>query len=83
MDFVNSTSSVDFLTVLWGAKEALFKSSFLEGLSFKKHISINSFDLKDRQTSGCINTDNAKETYQIFFESIEEFTLVCAVPTTS
>ncbi|MDG1503846.1 MAG: 4'-phosphopantetheinyl transferase superfamily protein [Flavicella sp.] len=83
MRFVNSTSSADVLTVLWGAKEALFKCSFLEGLSFKKHISINPFELKDRQTGGCIKTDTAKETYQIFFEPIEEFTLVYAVPTTS
>lgn len=83
MRFVNSTSSADVLTVLWGAKEALFKCSFLEGLSFKKHISINPFELKDRQTGGCIKTETVKETYQIFFEPIEEFTLVYAVPTTS
>lgn len=77
-DFMAEENVVDFLTVVWGAKESLFKIHPDGGLLFKHHLPIEPFKLKDKKTKGWIKKDNFYEVYQIYFEQFKGFTLVFA-----
>ena len=77
-DFMAEEDVVEFLTVVWGAKESLFKIHPDGGLLFKHHLPIEPFKLSDKKTRGWIKKDNFYEVYQIFFEQLEGFTLVFA-----
>lgn len=66
------------LTVIWGAKEAIFKIKNEKGISFKNHIFIEPFEIKDKKTSATLNFESISKQYPIYFEEIENYTLVCA-----
>ncbi|MCF6350717.1 MAG: 4'-phosphopantetheinyl transferase superfamily protein [Flavobacteriaceae bacterium] len=70
---------VEQLTIIWGAKESLYKIYPNGGLLFKHHLPIEKFTLKDKKTRGWIKKDNFYEVYTIFFYQIEDFTLVYAL----
>jgi phosphopantetheinyl transferase len=78
-DFMAEENVVEFLTVVWEAKESLFKIHPDGGLLFKHHLPIEPFKLKDKKTKAWIKKDNFYEVYQIYFESFKGFTLVYAV----
>ncbi len=78
-DFLEDEQLVAQLTVVWGAKESLYKIHPDGGLLFKHHLPIEPFKLSDRQTRGWIKKDNFFEVYSIYFEPIENFTLVYAI----
>ena len=77
-DFMAEENVVKFLTVVWGAKESLFKIHPDGGLLFKHHLPIEPFKLSDKKTRGWIKKDNFYEVYEIFFDQIKDFTLVYA-----
>ena len=77
--FIDSNYLVDYLTVIWGAKESLYKIHPDGGLLFKKHLPIEPFKLQDKQTKGWIKKDTFYEVYRIYFEKIKEYTLVYAL----
>ncbi len=77
-DFMAEENVIEFLTVVWGAKESLFKIHPDGGLLFKHHLPIEPFKLSDKKTRGWIKKDNFYEVYQIFFEQLDGFTLVYA-----
>jgi phosphopantetheinyl transferase len=66
------------LTVIWGAKEAIFKIRNEPGISFKDHIGVNSFEIRDQKTIATLEMDNVKHQFSIYFEEFERFTLVYA-----
>lgn len=66
------------LTVVWGAKEAIFKIRNEKGISFKNHIKVNSFDLEVKETIAELHFDNLITDFKIYFEEMEGFTLVYA-----
>jgi phosphopantetheinyl transferase len=66
------------LTVIWGAKEAIFKIRNEKGISFKNHINVHSFDLNIKQNCAELHFDNIIKDFNIHFEEIENFTLVYA-----
>lgn len=78
-EFLDDNHLVDQLTVIWGAKESLFKIHPDGGLLFKQHLPIEPFQLIDKQTKGWIKKEPLYEAYNIFFEQIENFTLVYAM----
>ena len=78
-DFLSDENLVQQLTVIWGAKESLFKIHPDSGLLFKHHLPIEPFSLKDKKTVGWIKKDNYCEKYTIYFQQIEDFTLVYAL----
>ncbi|TDE31857.1 MULTISPECIES: 4'-phosphopantetheinyl transferase family protein [Flavobacterium] len=67
------------LTVIWGAKEAIFKIRNEKGISFKDHIKVDTFELESKQTIAELHFDNLVKDFDIYFEEIEEFTLVYAL----
>jgi hypothetical protein len=66
------------LTVIWGAKEAIFKIRNEKGISFKDHIKVPSFKLESKQTIAELHFNNLVKDFTIHFEEIEDFTLVYA-----
>lgn len=66
------------LTVIWGAKEAIFKIQNEVGISFKDHISVFPFEINDEKTSALLTFANLNKEFSIHFEEIENFTLVYA-----
>ncbi len=70
---------IEQLTVIWGAKESLYKIYPFGGLTFKNDIDINSFQIADKKTTGYIKVKNWNKKYDIHFEQLNEFTLVYAL----
>ncbi|MBK0371018.1 4'-phosphopantetheinyl transferase family protein [Flavobacterium agrisoli] len=66
------------LTVIWGAKEAIFKIRNEKGISFKDHIEVNSFQLSENVTTAILHFDNFSTPYKVHFSEIENCTLVYA-----
>lgn len=67
------------LTVIWGAKESLYKIYPYGGLTFKNDIDINSFQMADKKTTGFIKVKDWDKQYDIGFQQLEDFTLVYAL----
>lgn len=67
------------LTILWGAKESLYKIMATRGISFKEHINIADFELNVPQTTGEICFDGKNSAYEIAFIEFEGFTCVYAL----
>jgi len=67
------------LTVIWGAKEAIFKIRNEKGISFKDHISVDEFELDQTQTTASLHFDGLHKEFDIYFEEIDNFTLVYAL----
>lgn len=72
---------IEQLTVIWGAKEALYKIYPFGGLTFKNDIDINSFKISDKKTTGYIKVEGWDKNYDIRFEQLDGFTLVYALDT--
>ncbi len=69
---------IEQLTVIWGAKESLFKIHPEGGLLFIEHLPIDSFRLTQKQTKGHILKEPFNNTYTIYFDIFEGYTLVYA-----
>lgn len=70
---------IEQLTVIWGAKESLYKIYPFGGLTFKNDIDINSFQIADKKTTGYIKVEGWDKNYDIRFEQLGGFTLVYAL----
>lgn len=73
------TEYIKKLTVIWGAKEAIFKIQNEKGISFKDHIAVDSFDLNQIETVANLHFGGLKKAFKIYFEEVEDFTLVYAM----
>ncbi|RKS25986.1 phosphopantetheinyl transferase [Flavobacterium endophyticum] len=69
---------VSRLTVIWGVKEAIFKIRNEKGISFKDHIFVAPFEMKDQKTKALLTFGNLNIEFDICFEEIENYTLVYA-----
>lgn len=74
----NTEAIVRKLTIVWGAKESLYKLYAQEGLSFLRHIDVQDFYFDDAQTTASVTYNAEKNTYNIFFLEFEGFTCVYA-----
>lgn len=72
------------LTVVWGAKEAIFKIRNEKGISFKDHIRVGDFSLDEKQTQASLHFDDLIKDFNVYYEEIksdnsdQNFTLVYA-----
>lgn len=83
VDILSDEDLVKQLTVIWGAKEAMYKTYPYGGLSFHNHIAIDPFLFADKKSTGRVNFDHWKKEYEINFMFFEEgFTMVYAIPLT-
>ncbi len=74
----NTSDYIRKLTVIWGAKEAIFKIQNEKGISFKDHISVFPFEMDNNTTTALLTFANLNKVFSVFFEEIEGFTLVYA-----
>lgn len=74
----NHEALVRKLTVVWGAKESLYKIFGKKKLLFLHHIYIEDFDLADEKTTGQIRFEGKVDHYQIHFLEFENFTCAYA-----
>ncbi|TVZ21412.1 phosphopantetheinyl transferase [Dokdonia sp. Hel_I_63] len=72
----NADARMRKLTIVWGAKESLYKLYSQEGLSFLKHIDVTDFDFDDGKTTATLNYEGAVSTYDLTFMEFEGFTCV-------
>jgi hypothetical protein len=66
------------LTIVWGAKESLYKIYGKKKLLFLHHIYIDDFNFTDNKTFGSIRFDGKEASYTIEFLEFEGFTCVYA-----
>jgi 4'-phosphopantetheinyl transferase len=80
LQFLESHSDeyVRKLTVIWGAKEAIFKIRNEKGISFKNHINVYEFELNVKQNKAALHFNKLIKYFNIHFEELEDFTLVYA-----
>jgi phosphopantetheinyl transferase len=66
------------LTVIWGAKEAIFKIRNEKGISFKDHIRVKAFEMDDLKAKAELHFEGVVQDFELFYEEIEDFGLVYA-----
>jgi 4'-phosphopantetheinyl transferase len=66
------------LTVIWGAKESIFKIKNERGISFKNHIQLRPFEMEDTKTVATFNFNSTRQQLDIHFSEIENYMLVYA-----
>jgi 4'-phosphopantetheinyl transferase len=74
----NHSALVSKLTIVWGAKESLYKIYGKKKLLFLENIYIEDFRFADEKTTGDINYDGIRTSYQVHFLEFEGFTCVYA-----
>ncbi|GGW46667.1 4'-phosphopantetheinyl transferase family protein [Arenibacter certesii] len=74
----NTDALIRKLTIVWGAKESLFKIYAHKGLSFLHHIDITDFNLSENETTGTILYKGKASNYSIRFLEFEGYTCVYA-----
>jgi len=75
----NSDALTQKLTIVWGAKESLYKIYAHTGLSFLYHIDVKDFSFEDEQTTAEILYHGDSSMYTIHFLEFECFTCVYAI----
>ncbi|WP_086475816.1 4'-phosphopantetheinyl transferase family protein [Arenibacter amylolyticus] len=77
----NPDALIRKLTIVWGAKESLYKICAQKGISFLHHMDITDFSLSDSQTTGSIIYKGKSSNYDINFLEFEGYTCVYAIKT--
>jgi phosphopantetheinyl transferase len=75
----NAEALIRKLTIVWGAKESLFKIYAKQGLSFLHHVEVKDFGFDESETTAEILFHGDSSTYRISFLEFEGFTCVYAV----
>lgn len=80
-DFLESVKTpVKELTVIWGAKESMYKLYGQKGLGFKAHCMVAPFEMSNGSTVSRIVYENDNLKFDVFFEEIPDFMLVYILP---
>jgi phosphopantetheinyl transferase len=65
------------LYIHWCAKEALYKICDKEGISIRKNITIEPFDVKDSgEIRGSVHTDKINESFDLFYSKYDNYSIV-------
>lgn len=75
----NSEAIIRKLTIVWGAKESLYKIYAKPGLSFLKHIDVYDFSFDNTETEAQIRYEGRKSNYRVSYLEFENFTCVYAL----
>jgi 4'-phosphopantetheinyl transferase len=68
------------LTVVWGAKESMYKLYGHKGLGFKAHCLVASFTMASEQTVARIVFKEDLLKFDVFFKEVENFMLAYVIP---
>ena len=72
----NHQDYIEYLTIIWGVKEAIFKIMNEPGISFNDHITVNPFQLLEQKGTAQLNFNNQKKIFNFEFLKIEHYSLV-------
>ncbi len=75
----NTEAIIRKLTMVWGAKESLYKIYAQKGLSFLRHIDVMDFTFDDSRTVAEILYKGKKSHYDVEFLEFEGFTCAYAL----
>ena len=65
------------LYIHWCAKEALYKICDKEGISIRKNITIEPFDVKGSgEIKGHVNTDKINESFDLYYSKYDNYAIV-------
>ena len=67
------------LTMVWGAKESLYKSFAIPGLSFLQHIYVEDFRLETMESIANVSFKEKEQDYNVWFLEFEGFTCCYAL----
>jgi len=75
----NIAEQVKALTLIWCAKESMYKLYGKKGVSFKQHMDVAPFELNKPQTKSSINYKGQISFYEVYFVEFNGFlsTFVC------
>jgi phosphopantetheinyl transferase len=72
----NEDAIIRKLTIVWGAKESIYKMYAEPGLGFLQHINVTDFDFDDAETTAKVNFNGKHSFYDMKFLEFEGFTCV-------
>lgn len=75
----NTEAIIRKLTIVWSAKEAVYKILNEPGVSFLNHINVEDFDFEDEKTKVEVNYKNKKSVFTANFHEFEQFSCVYAL----
>jgi phosphopantetheinyl transferase len=75
----NEQALIRKLTMVWGAKESIYKIMGIPGLSFLNHIKVAEFDLDEGETGASVLVKGVSGVFKIYFMEFEGFTLAYAL----
>lgn len=75
----NEDALIRKLTIVWCAKESLYKSFAEKGVSFLEHIYVEEFMLDDGKTSATVTYGEKEETYHVDYVEFDGFTCAYAL----
>ncbi len=73
---INASDYIRQLTVIWGAKESVFKIENKGGISFKDHIFVQNFQMNQQKIKVKLDFENETKFFDMNFYEIEDYTLV-------
>ncbi|HLS31248.1 MAG TPA: 4'-phosphopantetheinyl transferase superfamily protein [Flavobacteriaceae bacterium] len=75
----NDEAVIRKLTIVWGAKEAVYKIMDEPGISFLNHIDVEDFNFEDDHTTVTVSYNNKVSRFSTKFIEFEQFTCVYAL----
>ncbi len=75
----NEDAMMRKLTIVWCAKESLYKCFAEKGVSFLENIYVEEFMLDDSRTTAAVTFDNKHERYDVDFLEFDGFTCAYAL----
>ena len=78
----NEEALIRKLTIVWGAKESVYKLIARPGVGFLQHINVTDFDFDDSKTTAHVRYHELDSWYDIDFLEFENFTCVYALSST-
>ena len=75
----NEDALIRKLTIVWCAKESLYKSFSEKSVSFLQHIDVDEFDLDHNSTTATVTYGDKGITYDVEFLEFEGFTCAYAL----
>ncbi|MFD1094791.1 4'-phosphopantetheinyl transferase family protein [Salegentibacter chungangensis] len=78
----NEDALIRKLTIVWGAKESIYKMYAEPGLGFLQHINVTDFDFDDSKTTAKVSFNGNSSFYKLNFLEFEGFTCVYGSPET-
>ena len=75
----NEDAMMRKLTIVWCAKESLYKSFAEKGVSFLENIYVDEFTLDENKTTADVTYENIQQSYNVDFIEFEGFTCAYAL----